>query len=95
MLNPRTDIWLAPVGATLFSRGVLDRNPAFPTTPNPDHCVHEPPLWRYALLRHQSVRSLCTWDTVLSTGAVLFLGVLLYDEFRLDCGSILYDFQTL
>lgn len=83
------DTCVASVGTALFPRSVFDRNSTFPTPPGSDHCVHESPVWRYALLCDQPVRPLCAWDLVLSAGAVLFLGVLLHDEFHLDCGAIL------
>lgn len=82
---------IAPVGTTLLRGCIYDRDAPSPAPPDPDHRVYEPSLRRHAVLCDQSVRSLCKWKVVLSTGAVLFRGVLLFDEFHLDRGALLYE----
>lgn len=86
---------VALVGTALFRGCIYDRDAPSPAAPDPDYRVYEPSLRRHAVLCDQSVRPLCEWKVVLSTGAVLFLGVLLFDEFHLDRGAHLYEIFTL
>jgi hypothetical protein len=80
----------ALVGTFMLWRCISDRDEALRTAPGTVDGVHEPPLRRYALLCHQSIRPLRERGGVLSTGRILFLVVLFLDELHLDCGPSMF-----